>query len=120
MCRSIQVRAKRHALVGDLAQIVEAENLKAARVGEYRPIPRHEPVQSAHLPNRLDPRPQIKMVSIGQKNLHTQLFQYILRNALDRAERSDRHKHRRLNLSMRSDELARAGRAASCFNLQAE
>src|SRR5208282_2133366 len=60
------------------------------------------------------------MVSIGQQNLHAQFFQHILRNALDRSECPNRHKHRRLNLSVRSDQFARAGRAARGFNLQAK
>src|SRR5277367_1734640 len=76
-------------------------------------------MQSAHCSNGFDPRPQIKMVSIAQQNLDTKFLEHILRNALDRTKRSHRHKHRRLDLSMRSDEFAGAGGAARSVNLQA-
>src|SRR5260370_14004833 len=119
MRRPVQVRAKGHAFIAHLAQIGQAENLEAARVGKNGAIPRHEPVQPAHLANRFDPRPQKKMVSIAQQNLDAKFFKHILRDALDRTERPNRHKHGRLDLSMRSDEPTGASRAASSFNLQA-
>src|SRR5271156_3773738 len=112
------MRAERDALLADLAQIVQAENLKTTRVGENRPLPRHEPVQPAHPSNRFDPRPQKKMIGIRKQNLDAKLFQHILRNALNRTERSHRHEHRRLNFSMRSDEPASASSTAGGFNLQ--
>jgi hypothetical protein len=60
-------------------------------------------MQAAQLSNRFNPRPQIKMVGIAQQNLDPKLLQHILRNPLNGAERSDRHEHRRLDLSVRSN-----------------
>ena len=113
------MRAKRHSFFADLAQIGETENLKPARIRKDGAIPRHEPMHPAHSANRLDARPQEKMVGIREQNLDAQLFEHILRNALNRSQCPDRHEHRRLNLSVRSNELARAGGTAGSFNLQA-
>ena len=77
-------------------------------------------MQPAHPANRLDPRPQKKMVGIREQNLDAQLLEHILRDALHRSERPDRHEHRRLNLSVRSDELADAGGTAGSFNLKSD
>src|SRR5579862_1797307 len=118
MSRPVEMRTKRYAFFRDFAQIGQAENLKPARIGKNRPIPTHEPVQTAHLSDGLDSGPQIKVVGIAEQNLDTQLFEHILRNALDRTKRPDRHEYRRLDFSMRSDELASARRAASRFNLK--
>src|ERR1700674_5012743 len=120
MRRTVQVRAERHAFFVNLAQSGETENLKPARVRKDGPIPRHEPMQPAHPANRLDARPQKKMVGIREQNLDAQLFKHILRDALHRSQRSHRHKHRRLDLSVRSNELAGAGGTAGGFNLQAD
>jgi hypothetical protein len=56
------------------------------------------------------------MVGIGKQNLDPEFFERILRDALDRSQGSDRHEHRRFDLSVRSDELADAGRPAGGFN----
>src|SRR5690349_5533800 len=42
---AIQVRAKRHALLADLAQVAEAEDLVTAGIGEDGARPGHEAVQ---------------------------------------------------------------------------
>ncbi len=77
-------------------------------------------MQPAHPANRLDARPQKKMVGIREQNLDAQLFEHILRDALNRGQRSNRHEHRSLNLSVRSDELADAGGTAGRFNLKSD
>ena len=114
------MRAERHTFFADLAKIRQAENLKPAGVGEDGSDPRHESMQPAHLPDGFDSRPQIKMIGIAEQNLDAQFFQHILRNALHRSQRSNRHENRRFNLSVRRDQFAGAGRAASGFNLQLE
>jgi len=115
---AVEVRAKCHAFFAHLAQLGEAENLKPAGVGQDRPIPGHETVQAAHLPNRLNAWPQIKVVSISQQNLDAKVFQHILGDALHRTQRSHRHEYGGLDLAMRRDELPGAGWAASSFNLK--
>src|SRR5581483_1268794 len=91
------MRAKRHPLFAHLAQFAEAEYLEPARVGQDRPPPRHESVQSAELPHLLHARPQIQMVGVPQKNLHPEFLKDVLRHPLDRPDRPDRHEHRRGN-----------------------
>ena len=39
MSGAVKVRTKRHAFFADLAQLIQAEDLKAARVRENGPIP---------------------------------------------------------------------------------
>jgi len=48
---AVQVRLEGDALFSDSAQTGEAEDLKAAGIGEYGAGPRHEFVQSAELPD---------------------------------------------------------------------
>src|SRR5712671_927685 len=57
------------------------------------------------------------MIGIAEQNLDAELLQHILRHALDRSQRSNRHKNWRLNLSMGSDKPARACRTTGRFNL---
>ena len=118
MRRPIQMRTERRTLLAYLPQLIQTENLKPARVRQNGPIPRHEPVQPAHLPHRLHPRTQIKVVRIPQQNLDAQFLQRILRDALNRPHRPHRHKHRRLHLAVRSDQFPRPRRAASRFYLK--
>ena len=58
------------------------------------------------------------MVGVAEQNLDAKLFQHILRDALDRGQGSDRHEHRRLNVSMRSDEPAGTSQAAGSVNFK--
>ena len=44
---AIQRRLEAHPLLGDFAQLRETENLEATGVGENRPLPVHEAVQTA-------------------------------------------------------------------------
>ena len=48
MFGAVEMRAEGDALVGDFAQFAEAENLKAAGIGEDGAGPGHEFVQAAH------------------------------------------------------------------------
>ena len=66
---AVEVRLEDHALLGDLAQAAQAEDLKAAGIGEDGVRPGHEAVQSAHLADQLVPGPQIQMIGVGQQDL---------------------------------------------------
>ena len=65
---AVQVRLEVHALFADLPQAAQAENLKAAGIGQDRARPRHEPMQSAQPLNRLMPGPQIQMIGVAKNN----------------------------------------------------
>ena len=95
------MRAKCHSFLSHLPQIAEAENLKSAGVGQVGPPPRHEPVQAAQLAYLLNPRPQIQVVSVPEKNLDAQFFQQILRNALHGGLRANRHEYGGFNCAVR-------------------
>ena len=82
MFRTVQVRTEHDAVIGDLAEIGEAENLKAAGIGEDRPRPGHETMQAAELANQLVARTQIEMIRVAKQNLNAQIGERLLRHAL--------------------------------------
>ena len=117
---AVEVRAKGYAVLGDFAQIAEAENLEAAGVGEDRAIPRHEILHAAKPADGLDSGPEIKMIGVVKKNLDAEFFERILRNTLDRADCADGHEDRRLDFAVRRGESTGAGAAIAGFNLEAK
>ena len=66
------------------------------------------------------PGPQIKMVGVAEQNLDAEFFQDVLRNALDRCQRADRHEDGSLDLAVRSQQAARAGGAGGGVNFELE
>ncbi len=112
------VRAELHAVLGELAQIAEAEDLEAAGVGEDGLVPRHELLHPSELADGFDAGAEIKMVGVVEQNLDVELVEHILRHALDRGDGADGHEDRSPNLAVRGDEAAGARRAASGFNLK--
>ena len=114
------MRAERHTGFRDLAQIAEAENLKAAGVGEDKVVSRHELLHPAELADRLHTRPQIKMVGVIQQDLDAELLQRVLRYALDRGQCSHRHKDWGLDFTVWREEASGAGGAIAGFDLEAE
>src|ERR1035437_7740468 len=117
---AVEVRAERHAVFRDLAQIAEAEHLKAAGVSEDGMVPRHELLHPAELTNHLDTGPQIKMVGVVQQDLDAELFQRVLGYALDCRQRSHRHEDWGLDFTVWREEASGAGGAIAGFDLEAE
>src|SRR5262249_39547671 len=113
-----QVRAELHSLFRNFSQTAEAEDLKAAGIGEQRALPTHEPVQSAQVANNLVSRPQIKMIGIAQDDLRAQLLKNVLGNGLHRTRRAARHKGRRLQGAVCSVNAAPARRAGLSLDLE--
>ena len=64
--RAVEVAAERHAVVVDDPQVAERDDLEAARVGEDRAVPVHEPVQAAEPCDALVAGPQVEVVGVGQ------------------------------------------------------
>ena len=112
------MRTERYARFCDFAQIGQAENLEAARVGKNRPWPRHEAMQSAQLANLLDSRSQVEVVGVSEKNLDPEFLENVLRNTLHRCQRSHRHEDWGFNFSVRRDQAAGAGWAGASFDLE--
>src|SRR6266700_7616243 len=94
------MRAKRHALFCYLAKIAQTENLEPARIGQNRPRPCHESVQSAKFANLLHTRTKIEVIRVSQKNFNTKLLQHSLRKTIDRRLSSHWHKDRSLDHTM--------------------
>ena len=66
---------KRHALLGDFAQLGERPDLEAAGVGQERPPPGGEAVQAAHFADQLVAGPQPEVVGVAEDDLSAQQFQ---------------------------------------------
>ena len=88
---AVDMRAKSNAAFVERHAIGQAENLKAAAVGEDRPVPAHERVQPAQRRDGLLARPQRQMIRVGQDHLRAGFAQPARVDALDRALRADRH-----------------------------
>jgi len=102
---AIQVRPEANALVAHLAQLAQAENLKAARVGQHGPRPTDEPMQPAHAPDGLVARPQVEMIGVAEDDFRAEAFEHILRHGFDRARSAHRHEDRRFDRSVRQIDL---------------
>ena len=75
--RPVNMRAKRRPLLGDLAQIAEAEHLKSSAVREDRTVPVHEVMQSARLPHELHSGTQEEMIGIAEDDPRAEITQLI-------------------------------------------
>src|SRR5438552_712548 len=115
MRRAINMRLESDPILVNLAVVAEAEHLKAATIREQRAVPGHEAMQPTKLLYRISAGPQIKMVSIPQDYRRVESLQLVRRQRFDAGLRAHRHKHRRLNLTMRSTQYPCACRAEFCI-----
>ena len=67
--RAVQVRLEAHAVCGDLVAVAEAEDLKAAAVGEDRPGPVHKGVESPHPVDELVAGAQVEVIGVAEDDL---------------------------------------------------
>jgi len=95
--RAVDVRAEGDAVVVDLVDRGEREHLEPAGVGEDRPIPRGELVESTGQADHLEARAQVEVIRIAEDDPGVERLgaQLVGGHRLDRAERPDRHEHRR-------------------------
>ena len=77
-CERKRTPSSRH-----LAQLAQAEDLKAAGVGQHGSRPTDEAVQPAHAPDGLVAGPQVEVIGVAQNDLRAQRFEHILRDGLD-------------------------------------
>ena len=92
---AIEVRLENHALIGDLPQAAEAEDLEAAGIGENCVGPGHEAVQSAHFADELVAGAQEKMIGVGEEDLDAEVLgEVALAESFDGGLRSHRHEYR--------------------------
>src|SRR5580700_1149885 len=116
--RAIKMRTKRHALLADFAELVQAENLEAAGIGQNRPRPRHETMQTAHLAHGFDPGTQVEVISIAEKNLDSELFENILRHAFDGRDGAHGHEYGGFDLAVRSMQAPGTRRAGTALDME--
>ena len=116
--RAVDVTAELDAVLVHLAQSFEREHLEAAGVGEDRTVPRHEAMESTEVANDVVTRPEVQVIRVREDHPGAGAREVLRVERLDRAERSDRHEHRRLDRTVGSDERARA--CCSCRCVYAE
>ena len=106
---SVDMRRKGDALLPDTAQTGQRKHLKAAAVGQNRPVPSGEPMQPAHIAYQIITRTNVQMIRIAQLHLAFQLLQVISRyGPLYRSTGGYIHKGRRLYSSVRRSKLPTA------------
>ncbi len=71
---TIQVGVEQHALLGDLAERVQAEDLEPTGIGQNRPGPSHELVQPAKGSNNFMSWTKKEVISVAKNNLSVKIF----------------------------------------------
>ena len=79
------MRLESNTLLGDLPQPIEAENLKAATVGENRFVPTHKSMKAPGVSENLLSGSERQVVRVPQDNLRTDLLQLAWLDAFDRS-----------------------------------
>ena len=108
MFGAVDVRAEGDAVVGDFAKIGEAEDLVAAGVGDDGMRPGHEFMEAAQFANQSGAGAKIQMVGVGEDDLRAEGFEGFLREAFNRAERTNGHERGRVDDAVWSFEAAEA------------
>src|SRR5947209_19199969 len=85
-----------NSVLAHAAQVFEAKDLIPAAVGQDGTVPCHETMQSTRLFDKIDARPQIQMVGIGQNDLGADLAQFMRGRCLNRSLGCYWHECRRL------------------------
>ena len=116
--RAIEVRPERHSLLIELAQLAKAEYLESSRIRQKRPIPGHKPMQPAHPPHDLHPRPQIQVIGISKDDLRPKFLNNVLRHSLYGRDGAHRHEHRSVDHGMRSRQPPHPPPAANLVYLE--
>ena len=115
--RPVQVRSKLGAVVGDAPAPGQAEHLIAAAVGQDRPVPPDEAMESARPRDERVAGSEIEMVGVAEDDLGAEplaeVVQIAMRDALDGSLRSDRHEGRRLHDAVRRPHLPAARSAVA-------
>ena len=110
----VDVALEEGPLLGHLTRVGQREDLVAARVGQHRAGPAHEPVNAAHPPKDLRPRAEQEVVGVGEKDLRPGRDERLRRLRPHRGLRPHRHEEGRLDgtvkrLERRGPRLRAAG-----------
>ena len=101
-------RAKHDPVVRELHELLVAEDLEAAGVGEDRPVPLHELMKSAELADDVDAGTHGEVIGVGEHDMCPNLLERLREDALDRPLRAHGHEDRRGHVAMGGVEDARA------------
>ena len=110
---AVDVRAEPDAVVGYFPQRSHAESLEPAAVGEYGPVPAHEPMQASHLAHGPHAGPQVQVISIAQDDLGPGRPHLFGSQPFDRGLGGHRHEERRERFAVGRLKLAGPGAAVS-------
>jgi len=83
MHRAVEMRTEAYPVVGDFAQIGEAEDLVTAGIGEDGAAPGHERMQAAEFADERMTGTQIKMVGVGENDFGAEGFEGFLGEGFD-------------------------------------
>ena len=88
-----------HALFGQLAQLRQRHDLKAAAIGQDGALPIHEIMQATLAGDAFSARAQHQVIGIAQQDIGASLAHLLGIHGLDCACRAHRHEGRRLDIA---------------------
>src|SRR6516164_9581705 len=97
------------SVLSDSAEFRQRKDLEPAAVGQNRVRPAHESMKSAKVTDHLQTWTKEKMVGVAEDNLSADGLKFIGRHCFDRTLGTDRHKDRRFNDPMSSDQSTATG-----------
>ena len=100
---------ERHPLIIYLTGLRKRENLEAARIGEHRIRPAHEPMQTTQPSNHIVAGAQVEVIGVGEHKRGAQFLDLDRGERLDRCLRANGSKDWREKVAMRRSEDSRAG-----------
>ncbi len=83
-----------HTVLGDPAQLLQAEDLEAAGVGENGAGPAHESMQATEALDALVTWPQVEVIGVAEDDAGIELEQVLLTQGLDGSPRAHGHEDR--------------------------
>ena len=111
MFRSVKMGTEFHTFLTDLAQAVQAEDLKAAAIRQDGPRPGGEAMQAAVPGHEFVARAQVEMVGVAENDRRADGREVVRRDGLDGTDGSHGHEDGRRNIPVRRVDDARARRA---------
>jgi hypothetical protein len=117
---TVNMRLEAHALFADLAQRRQGHHLKAAGVGQDRPLPIHEFVQAPQPRNALGAWPQHQVIGVAQQDIGAGLAHTLRQHRLDGARCSNRHEGRRADVAARGADHAQPRCAVHTLQFKCE
>jgi hypothetical protein len=106
---AVEVAAESHTFVVNFVDFGEAEDLKAAGIGQHRAVPAHEFMQAAHVTHEIIAGAQVEVIGIRQHQRRADLMQIARGDSLDRCLRADWGEHRGQQIAVRRMKYAGAG-----------